>query len=170
MQEAETTELKARSNRLGLPTGTSDPGSAEAGDMYYNTSSNKVRYYDGSAWNVLESVLNGIQATGGSISNYTSGNTRYTVHTFTSPGTFQITSLSQNTSSYPNAVDFLVVAGGGSGGKGQDGNDCGGGGGGAGGFRTSAGPSGGGASAETALTATVTTSNGNFCWSWWNQC
>ena len=148
---------EARSNRLGLPTGTSDPGSAEAGDMYYNTSSNKVRYYDGSAWKALEAPINGIQATGGSVSNYSSGNVYYTVHTFTSPGTFQINSLSQNTALYSNAVDFLVVAGGGAGGKGQNSNDCGGGGGGAGGFRTSAGPSGGGASAETALTATVTT-------------
>jgi len=47
-------------------------------------------------------------------------------------------------------VNFLVVAGGGSGGQGRAG------GGGAGGFRTSTGSSGGGASAETALTFTGT--------------
>lgn len=44
--------------RLQLQSGTpanfaplsSDPGSAVAGDMYYNTTSNKVRYYNGTTW------------------------------------------------------------------------------------------------------------------------
>jgi len=51
------------------------------------------------------------------------------------------------------SVDFLVVAGGGSGGTGQDAsNSRVGGGGGAGGYRTSVGTSGGGGSAESSLT------------------
>jgi hypothetical protein len=35
---------------LTLPVIASDPGSAGAGDMYYNSTSNTVRYYNGSAW------------------------------------------------------------------------------------------------------------------------
>lgn len=44
---------EGRSDRLGLPVGTSDPGTAEAGDLYYKTDTNKIRYYDGTQWNDL---------------------------------------------------------------------------------------------------------------------
>ena len=37
-------------DRLGIATGTSDPSGASAGDIYYNTDTNKVRVYDGSSW------------------------------------------------------------------------------------------------------------------------
>jgi hypothetical protein len=36
-----------------LPVGTSDPGTAEAGDIYLNTTSNRVRTYNGSTWSNL---------------------------------------------------------------------------------------------------------------------
>ena len=65
-----------------------------------------------------------ISATGGTIT--TSGD--YKIHTFTGPGTFDVTATGIPAN---NAVDYVVVAGGGGGGAG-----CGaGGGGGAGGFR-----------------------------------
>ena len=70
-----------------------------------------------------------IQATGGTPSQ--SGD--YEIRTFTGPGTFCVTSLSP--SAPENAVDWLVVAGGGSGGVGGDSP----GGGGAGGYRESPG-------------------------------
>ena len=41
---------EGRSDRFGLPTGASDPGTAEAGDLYFNTTDNKVKVYDGTAW------------------------------------------------------------------------------------------------------------------------
>ncbi len=41
---------EGRSDRFGLPTAASDPGTAEAGDLYYNTTDNKVKVYDGTAW------------------------------------------------------------------------------------------------------------------------
>ena len=50
-----TTGVEARADRLGLPTGTSDPATAEAGDMYYKTDTNKIRVYDGTAWADLAS-------------------------------------------------------------------------------------------------------------------
>jgi hypothetical protein len=70
-----------------------------------------------------------IVATGGTIS--TSGD--YKIHTFTSPGTFCVSSLGNspiNPLGGPDAVSYLVVAGGGGGGT-----NCSGAGGGAGGFR-----------------------------------
>lgn len=75
----------------------------------------------------------GFQATGGTITNYSSGGNDYQVHTFLSSGNF-----------VPNGdgtVDILVVAGGGGGGT-CNSNFQGGGGGGAGGFITSSGTSG----------------------------
>jgi len=68
-------------------------------------------------------------ATGGTVT--TSGD--YKIHTFTSPGTFNVTQVgnsSTNPAGGPNAVSYLVVAGGGGGGGG-DRNGTGG----AGGFR-----------------------------------
>jgi len=70
-------------------------------------------------------------ATGGTISE--SGN--FKIHTFTSPGTFQVTAVGNTPAC--NQVDYMVVAGGGGGSGGPSGD--GGGGGGAGGYRESPG-------------------------------
>lgn len=45
-----TTGTEAKSDRLGIPTGTSAPSSPAVGDAYYNTSDNKYKVYDGSSW------------------------------------------------------------------------------------------------------------------------
>lgn len=81
-------------------------------------------------------------ATGGSIT--TSGN--YKIHTFTSSGTFEVTTVGDVAT-----ADFLVIAGGGSGGSGHAG------GGGAGGYRNSfnSEASGGGGASESAFTTTA---------------
>ena len=71
----------------------------------------------------------GIVASGGVISDYTSGSDVYRAHVFTSSGTFTVTNLGTIS---PNTVEYLVVAGGGGGGGYADA----GGGGGAGGLRT----------------------------------
>jgi hypothetical protein len=83
----------------------------------------------------LYGINNVYKATGGN-SVYSDGT--YAYHVFTSDGTFTPWTVINN-------VDFLVIAGGGSGGSRI------GGGGGAGGYRTSAGTSGGNASAESKL-------------------
>jgi hypothetical protein len=70
-----------------------------------------------------------ITATGGTITTVC---TNYKVHTFTGPGTFEITAGSGSLSK----LDYLVLAGGGGGGGGEDGYWTGGSGG-AGGFRES---------------------------------
>jgi len=72
-----------------------------------------------------------ITATGGTVTTVCSN---FKVHTFTGPGTFQVTSTSNTPTN--NQVDYLVVAGGASGGTGNSGSAAGGG---AGGLRFSAG-------------------------------
>ena len=73
----------------------------------------------------------GLVASGGMISDYTSGSDIYRAHIFNATGTFVVSSLS-NDPTLGNTVDALVVAGGGGGG-----GQYHGGGGGAGGMRTS---------------------------------
>ena len=63
----------------------------------------------------------GLTATGGVISDYTSGPAVYIAHIFTSSGTFSVTAPG----GYGDTVEYLVVAGGGGGGS----NNTGGGGG-----------------------------------------
>ena len=76
----------------------------------------------------------GIEATGGTITKYTSGGKYYRVHTFSHPNSdnFVVSTLSNDPSTIPNSVDYLIVGGGGAGGRGSDRAN---GGGGAGGFR-----------------------------------
>ena len=72
----------------------------------------------------------GLTATGGVISDYTSGPAVYRAHVFTSTGTFTVSAIGD----YGSNVEYLVVAGGGGGG-----DPGAGGGGGAGGLRTAPG-------------------------------
>ena len=46
---ASGTGTEWKSDRNGIPTGTSDPGSPAAGDIYYKTDTKKVRVYDGTS-------------------------------------------------------------------------------------------------------------------------
>ena len=71
-------------------------------------------------------LTDGLTATGGVISDYTSGPAVYRAHIFTSTGTFTVSAPG----TFGDTVEYLVVAGGGGGGADD------GGGGGAGGFRT----------------------------------
>ena len=74
---------------------------------------------------VLKSIPR-IEATGGTITNIQDGGNNYKVHTFTASGSFVVSDLGSLTSN----IEYLVVAGGGSGGQNLSG------GGGAGGLRT----------------------------------
>ena len=92
--------------------------SASEGDMVYDTTLNKAYIYT-TQWEKFESeppwtAVGGTKTTDGI----------YTVHTFTSTGTFVVTGGGSKT------VEYLVVAGGGGGGYNR------GGGGGAGGYRS----------------------------------
>jgi len=97
--------------------------------------------------NVVDITYNPIlftSATGGTTLEYNLSGKRYRSHTFTSNGTFTVTTVGDNIDDR-NKVDFLVLAGGGSGS-----ND--GGGGGAGGYQTSSGTSGANSAALPKIT------------------
>jgi hypothetical protein len=105
-----------------LPTGTTAqrPGSATAGALRFNTETNYLEMYSGTAWVNLQYV--GLMtATSSGATVTTSGN--YKTLTYTSTGTFTLTDAPAGSS-----VEVLLVAGGGGGGTGY------GGGGGAGGY------------------------------------
>ena len=119
------TGSEGHSNRMSLPTGTSDPGSAAAGDMYYNTDDKKIRIYDGTDWNDLASGGGSGDATGGS--ETTVGG--WKIHTYNATGNdqnFQVTAG-------PLEVEYLLVGGGGGGGGTSTGSSWAGAGGGGGG-------------------------------------
>jgi hypothetical protein len=92
-------------------------------------------------------------ATGGTTLEYDSGGKRYKSHTFTSNGDFEVTTVGNEDR---NQVDYLIIAGGGSGSAGGRFNDRPGGGGGAGGYRTTNGTSGANSSALSKVTVTAT--------------
>jgi len=97
-------------NRKILGTLSSDPGSNNTeGDVYFNSDSNKLRNYDGSAWANVDYDATATRATGGTTTTYTTSGDTWKVHTFTSNGTFTPTSALTN-------VQLLVLGGGGSGG------------------------------------------------------
>ncbi len=93
--------------------------------MYFNSTDDEARVYDGTDWVALGGAAPSpsFSASGGSTNTYTLNSVNYKSHTFTSPGTFTVSSGSAS-------CDILVVAGGGGGGYSH------GGGGGAGGYRT----------------------------------
>ena len=107
---------------IKIPVGTLEqrPASPVAGMMRFNSTSNKVEFYNGSSWFGIGAVT----ATGGNTVTDTGG---YRIHVFTGNGTFTVTNGGN--------VEYLVVAGGGAGGNGTtSGYESGGGG--AGGFVT----------------------------------
>lgn len=86
---------------------SSEPTNPQAGDLWYNTSTGVLSNWDGSEW---LSMTNTFDATGGTISTYSSDGTDYQVHTFTSSGNFTVLSGTKN-------ADILIVAGGAGGGN-----------------------------------------------------
>ena len=122
-------DLKVENGVIKLPAFASDPAGPTAGDMYYNSTDNVVKHYDGSKWLQMS---NKFSATGGVEYTFTDNGVNYKSHVFTSSGSFFADS--------PVTIDILIVGGGGSGG----GHACPGGGG-AGGliYKTSHSLSGG---------------------------
>ena len=101
---------------------------SDAGTIYYDSTTNKLKIYDGTGWNIL--AYPHLYTDGGTITEYESGNVYYRVHSFLTVGTY-IFDLTATVT-----ADILVVAGGGGGGsavRSPADNDAGGGGG-AGGF------------------------------------
>ena len=62
-------DTRIRSNRVGLAASTSDPGSASEGDIYYDSTNNQVKTYDGSAWSAIQGSGTVEVVASGSLSN-----------------------------------------------------------------------------------------------------
>ena len=116
-----TTTVNKHSVGIGTTTtaGRNAGVSTATGTINFNTTLQKLEYYNGNVW--LQINDNRFNVQGGSQSTF--GN--YTLFTFTSNGNFTVTGS--------GSIDILVVAGGGQGGL-PDGNSNYGGGGGAGGL------------------------------------
>ncbi len=117
--------FEGRSDRVGFPTATADPGSAVVGDMYVQAvgSGSTLKMYTGTEWVAASAGSGpGFDASGGTTS--TSDNNKR--HVFTSPGNFVVSAGTEN-------VNILVVGGGGGGGASQGNGQSAGAG--AGGFR-----------------------------------
>ena len=85
---------------------------ATEGEMVYDTTSSQIKVYDGTDFLAVVATA-GVEASGGnSTQTYTDGGVEYKSHTFTSSGTFQVTSATAG-----STVDVLLVAGGGAGGN-----------------------------------------------------
>ena len=62
-------DTRIRSNRVGLAASTSDPGSASEGDIYYDSTNNQVKTYDGSSWSAIQGSGSLEAVASGSLSN-----------------------------------------------------------------------------------------------------
>ena len=102
---------------------SSNPSNPTSGDVYYNTTLNRLLRYDGTSW-VFDDTS--AIASGGITEEFTKSSVNYRSHTFLANGSFYLSDT--------KSVDILVIAGGG-GGHGAY-QSPGGGGGGAGGFQT----------------------------------
>ena len=137
--------------RIGLSqdNGDSNPGAAggAVGGGLLDLIAHGYFERQGDIYNAPNTLPSGLAATGGVISDYTTGpGDVYRAHVFTSSGALNVTALS-NDPSLPDTIDYLVIGGGGGGAAYQ------GGGGGAGGFRTNV--PGTPHSTSTAFTAAV---------------
>ena len=112
--------------RIGLSqdNGDSNPGAAggAVGGGLLDLFAHGYFERQGDLYNAPGAPPSGLTATGGVISDYTSGSDVYRAHVFTSSGALNVTALGD----FGDTVEYLVVAGGGGGGQ------RGGGGGGAG--------------------------------------
>ena len=131
------TNLEFTGDYVKLPSGTTAqrPASPANGMIRYNTTEDYVEEYRNGSWKSLSNLF---KATGGTITE--AGG--YRIHTFTSSGTFSITSGSAS-------LEYIIVAGGGAGGYEA--------GGGAGGYRSSVQGelSGGGSSVESPVNLSI---------------
>ena len=108
------THSKIHSSGTIVTKSNTAPSSPANGDVWYDTDDFKIQFWDGTSWQLIKGSFN---AAGGTITE--SGGFKY--HTFTSSGNFTV-------SKGTNAVEYLIVAGGGSHRSGSHATGAGGGG------------------------------------------
>jgi hypothetical protein len=140
-----STAFNDETGSLNIPVGTTAqrPSSPVNGMIRYNNTLNVTEEYRDGEWHQLSNIFT---AEGGTVTTFDN----FKVHTFTSSGTFTVTSGTAQ-------VEYLVVAGGGAGGRCTDTSVHGGGGGGAGGYRCSVTGENSGANSSAEAKLSVTT-------------
>ena len=119
------------SGGVSIAPASSTPTSPSAGQMYFNTTTNKLQIYNGTSWFKVDQSGTTIP-TGGTEQIYEFNNTKYQSNTFLTSGTFTVISAI--------TADILVIGGGGGGASRHGG---GGGAGGRNGINAQAGGNGG---------------------------
>lgn len=116
---------------VNLPnfTNATRPSSGTTGQLIYNTDEGLTQIWDGDNWTNITEYGGPFRATGGNTIDTTSMS-GYTMHVFTSDGTFSVKGAPQG-----STIDVLIIGGGGGGGGGANATWHGGAGGGAGGVR-----------------------------------
>ena len=86
--------LEMKSDRVGIPTATSDPASAILGDVYMHTvgAGATMKLYNGSNFLEVGPGAGGFSATGGTVSAGVEPGNGYRYHMFLEPGNFEVTS------------------------------------------------------------------------------
>lgn len=95
-----------QSANVGTYTNPERPGTATVGDLIWSITDSQLQVWNGSEWVRAVGAGQSIVASGGA--QFIPGN-GYTLHVFTSPGTFTLSSSSA-------LVEYAIVAGGGGGG------------------------------------------------------
>ncbi len=92
------------------PTATASAPTGVEGLLYFDSDKNALMQYDGSEWLTVSrySETSLSDATGGTISEYSSGTTHYRIHAFYTSGIFTLNGT--------KSCDILIVGGGGGGG------------------------------------------------------
>ena len=115
-------DTRIRSNRVGLAASTSDPGSASEGDIYYDSTNNLVKTYDGSAWSAIQGsgtvslVASGTLSNGATVVINTDGTVSVVgptdpgTPTFGSATVFESDTTDDTTTTFDSANGKVVIA------------------------------------------------------------
>jgi len=114
-------DTRIRSNRVGLAASTSDPGTASEGDIYYDSTNNQVKTYDGSSWSAIQGsgtvsgIASGTISNGATVIINTDGTVGVVTETTTDPSAgsaavFKSTQCLYTSSAYDSENDRVVIA------------------------------------------------------------
>ena len=111
-------DSRIRSDRVGLAASTSNPASADTGDVYYNSTDNKLNVYDGSDWasagggGTAEFTASGTIPNGATVIINTDGTVGVVTDTPASSTTYGTTVAYNNNNKTTNNPDAVYIGSG----------------------------------------------------------
>ena len=115
-------DSRIRSDRVGLAASTSNPASADTGDVYYNSTDNKLNVYDGSDWaeagggGTLSGIASGTIPNGATVIINTDGTVGVVTQTGSAdpstgtPAVFESANTRHTAAAYDSANNKVVIA------------------------------------------------------------